>query len=104
MTRRRPYTQRDITRWDLAPEDARNESWKLDAACRGMGPDLFFPERGETGHYSYADEARGYPAMQVCRGCPVRTECGEYGAKERFGIWGGLSGRQRKQARTRRAG
>lgn len=61
-------------------------SWREEAACRGMDPDLFFPERGES-----TAEAKA-----VCRACLVRTPCldealAEDPGRDR-GIWGGLSG------------
>ncbi|MDX6335165.1 MAG: WhiB family transcriptional regulator, redox-sensing transcriptional regulator, partial [Streptosporangiaceae bacterium] len=38
-------------------------------------------------------------AKKVCRGCEVRVECLEYALEhdERFGIWGGLSERERRR-------
>lgn len=69
-----------------------SDEWMDDAACRGMGTDLFFPGRDEP------DEA----ARAVCRACPVMAECRAYGLAERHGIWGGLSERQRRQVRRHR--
>jgi WhiB family redox-sensing transcriptional regulator len=70
--------------------DAERPDWVKDAACRGMGPELFFPERGED-----ASTARA-----VCAGCPVAAECAEYGATERFGIWGGVTPYGRRNPST----
>lgn len=67
--------------------------WRARAACRGMGPDLFYPERGAPSAESKA----------VCVDCPVRRECSEQGVDERFGVWGGLSERQRRAARRKMA-
>ena len=68
-------------------------AWLTRAACRGMDPELFFPERGEPTE----------PAKAVCAGCPVRGECLDYALTnvERFGIWGGLSERERRAIRRR---
>ena len=68
--------------------------WQIAAACRGVDPDLFFTERGE----------KTSDAKAVCRGCPVREDCLEYAMAnvEKFGVWGGLSERERR--RLRRAG
>lgn len=65
--------------------------WKAEGACRGMDPDLFFPGRGE----STAE------AKKTCRECVVREECLDYSLAngEKFGIWGGLSERERKAVR-----
>jgi WhiB family redox-sensing transcriptional regulator len=68
--------------------------WMADAACRGMNPDLFFPERGGS-----TAEAKA-----VCAGCPVRVECLDYAITnfEKLGLWGGTSERQRRAMRRRR--
>ena len=69
--------------------------WQERANCLGVDPDLFFPERGAS-----TREAKG-----VCRGCEVRLECLEYALAqgEKFGIWGGLSERERRRVRRQRA-
>ena len=74
------------------PEEA---SWQMEANCLGVDPDLFFPERG----------ASTKEAKAVCRGCVVREECLEYALAngEKFGIWGGLSERERRRIRRQRA-
>jgi WhiB family redox-sensing transcriptional regulator len=61
------------------------------AACRGVDPALFFPERGDpTG-----------PAKAVCAGCVHKLECLALGLGEHFGIWGGTSERERRSLRQR---
>jgi WhiB family redox-sensing transcriptional regulator len=72
--------------------------WRTLAACRGLDPDLFFPARGD------AFTARN--AQAVCAACPVAEQCLEFAIEvgETEGIWGGLSGRQLRQERQRRAG
>jgi WhiB family transcriptional regulator, redox-sensing transcriptional regulator len=74
------------------PEERR---WQEQANCLGVDPDLFFPERG----------ASTKEAKAVCRGCEVRVECLEYALShgEKFGIWGGLSERERRRVRRQRA-
>jgi WhiB family redox-sensing transcriptional regulator len=69
-------------------------AWQRYANCLGVDPDLFFPERGGSTR----------EAKEVCRGCVVREECLEYAieAGEKFGIWGGLSERERRTLRRRR--
>jgi len=64
------------------------ENWQDDANCLGVDPDLFFPERG----------ASTREAKEVCRGCEVALQNGE-----KFGIWGGLSERERRRIRRQRA-
>ena len=71
------------------------ESWQNLANCLGVDPDLFFPERG----------ASTKEAKAVCRACVVREDCLEYALEnsEKFGIWGGLSERERRRLRRARA-
>ncbi|MCP3856273.1 MAG: WhiB family transcriptional regulator [Actinomycetia bacterium] len=71
------------------------ENWQDFANCLGVDPDLFFPERG----------ASTREAKEVCRGCVVREDCLEYALAngEKFGIWGGMSERERRRIRRQRA-
>lgn len=64
--------------------------WFADAACRGVAPALFYPERGDMHGYRNA--------KAVCAGCVVRGDCLAYAIdnNERLGIWGGLSGKERR--------
>src|SRR5690349_25172464 len=75
--------------------DPEVRSWHDFANCLGVDPDLFFPERG----------ASTREAKEVCRGCVVREDCLEYALAngEKFGIWGGMSERERRRIRRRRA-
>jgi len=68
-------------------------AWQDKALCAEVGGDLWFPEKGESTR----------EAKAVCRACPVRAECLADAVErgERFGIWGGVSERQR--VRMRRA-
>lgn len=71
----------------FAPK-SETEEWKAEGACRDHDPDLFFPDRGED-----TDTAK-----RICAGCTVRRECLTYALttpRERNGIWGGTSGRER---------
>lgn len=73
------------------PED---RTWQDFANCLGVDPDLFFPERG----------ASTREAKEVCRGCVVRGDCLEFALvnAEKFGIWGGMSERERRRLRRQR--
>jgi len=82
----------------VIPREFRNnnqEGWQNRANCLGVDPDLFFPERG----------ASTREAKDVCKDCVVREECLEFAFEERevFGIWGGMSERQRRRIRRQRA-
>lgn len=63
-------------------------AWFDDALCAQTGQDLFFPEQGGSSR----------EAKSVCRRCTVAAECLDYALDnhERFGIWGGLSERERR--------
>lgn len=76
-------------------DPAEDLAWQEYANCLGVDPDLFFPERG----------ASTREAKEVCRGCVVREECLEYAIThaEKFGIWGGLSERERRRIRRERS-
>jgi len=75
--------------------DPDDHAWQDHANCLGVDPDLFFPERG----------ASTREAKEVCRGCEVRHDCLEFALQngEKFGIWGGLSERERRRIRRQRA-
>ena len=74
--------------------DHADRAWQQQANCLGVDPDLFFPGRG----------ASTREAKAVCRGCVVMSACLEYAMTngERFGIWGGLSERERRRLRRER--
>lgn len=87
-----------VTAAPNAPEltgDEGERRWQERANCLGVDPDLFFPERG----------ASTREAKAVCGSCEVRAECLEYALDhaEKFGIWGGLSERERRRLRRQRA-
>jgi WhiB family redox-sensing transcriptional regulator len=79
---------------DWTPAPVGDESWRLDALCAETDPEAFFPEKGGSTR----------EAKRVCVGCEVRAECLEYALAndERFGIWGGLSERERRRIRLAR--
>jgi WhiB family transcriptional regulator, redox-sensing transcriptional regulator len=80
---------------DLLKILTEDRSWQSRANCMGVDPDLFFPERG----------ASTKEAKEVCKGCVVRDECLEFALanSEKFGIWGGMSERERRRVRRSRA-
>lgn len=67
--------------------------WQDRALCAQTDPEAFFPEKGGSTR----------EAKKVCTGCEVRAECLEYALAndERFGIWGGLSERERRKLKRR---
>lgn len=60
------------------------------AACKKANPEIFYLDTAE--------------AKKICKECPVRTECAraaqqlEAETGERFGVWGGMSVRERERA------
>jgi WhiB family redox-sensing transcriptional regulator len=69
--------------------------WQEQALCAQTDPEAFFPEKGGSTR----------EAKRVCGRCDVRGDCLDYALAhdERFGIWGGLSERERRRLK-RRAG
>ncbi|NHB85680.1 WhiB family transcriptional regulator [Tessaracoccus sp. HDW20] len=69
--------------------DDAQYAWQAEALCAQTDPEAFFPEKGGSTR----------EAKRVCLSCTVRTECLEYALShdERFGIWGGLSERERRK-------
>lgn len=66
-------------------------AWQEHALCAQTDPEAFFPEKGGSTR----------EAKAVCQSCEVREECLQYALDhdERFGIWGGLSERERRRMR-----
>src|SRR5579863_42053 len=64
-------------------------NWQERSLCSQTDPEAFFPEKGGSTR----------EAKKICVGCEVRSECLEYALAhdERFGIWGGLSERERRR-------
>ena len=67
--------------------------WQSDSLCAQTDPEAFFPEKGGSTR----------DAKKICSSCEVRAQCLEYALEndERFGIWGGLSERERRKLRKR---
>lgn len=63
--------------------------WASQAKCLQADPETFFPEKGGSTR----------EAKRICALCEVREECLEFALdnEERFGIWGGLSERERRR-------
>ena len=76
------------------------QSWRQAAACRDMGPELFFPPDGPEGR-----DWDSEPARAVCARCPVRGDCLEWAvvSGQRHGVWGGATEEQLRRVRRRRA-
>ncbi len=62
--------------------------WQETARCRGVDPEQFFV-RGS---------AQSRKAVRLCGRCPVKDPCLQYAIDNHidYGIWGGLTERQRR--------
>jgi WhiB family redox-sensing transcriptional regulator len=67
-------------------------AWMAEAACRGRGPDVFFPSRGGP-----TEEIR-----ELCGRCRVKDPCLAFAlAEDLEGVWAGTSKRERRAMRRR---
>lgn len=65
--------------------------WVSRGLCGQTDPESFFPEKGGSTR----------EAKRTCARCPVAAECLDFALEydERWGIWGGLSERERRKLR-----
>jgi WhiB family redox-sensing transcriptional regulator len=85
------YEESPLRSLILVDGEAEEPDWQERALCAQTDPEAFFPEKGGSTR----------EAKRICSGCEVRAECLEYALAhdERFGIWGGLSERERRRLR-----
>ncbi len=78
------------------PSDTTKDDsgWFDRAKCKGVSNSVFYPQRGVP----------SASALAMCRSCDVRVDCLEYALTndEEFGIWGGLSERERRKVKRDR--
>jgi WhiB family redox-sensing transcriptional regulator len=74
---------------EFGPATDDDEQWQERALCAQTDPEAFFPEKGGSTR----------EAKRICLGCEVKDRCLDYALAhdERFGIWGGLSERERRR-------
>jgi WhiB family redox-sensing transcriptional regulator len=79
--------------YDVA--DDSELGWQDKALCAEVDPEIFYPEKGGSTR----------EAKMVCRSCEVRASCLEYALEhdERFGIFGGMSERERRRLKRQAA-
>jgi len=79
----------DAAEDEFEGNEEATDQWQDRALCAQTDPEAFFPEKGGSTR----------EAKKICLGCEVRSECLEYALAhdERFGIWGGLSERERRR-------
>lgn len=75
--------------------DVDEATWMIQARCLDADPEAFFPQKGGS-----TKEAK-----RICSACPVREDCLDFSLRneERFGIWGGMSERERRRLRRKSA-
>ncbi len=92
----KPSSQQFVSLVEFMGMDDEGElGWQTQALCAQTDPEAFFPEKGGSTR----------DAKKVCGSCAVRAECLAYALKndERFGIWGGMSERERRRLRKQGA-
>ena len=82
----------DVTDVNLEFDAIQKSLWRLDAACRGLDPEVFYPASGDMEGLNRA--------LAVCENCPVRQECLEENITEKLGVFGGTSGAERKRLKA----
>jgi len=75
---------------------AERTDWRDDAACRRLGPELFFPISTLGAALPQIQAAK-----QVCRHCPVRAPRLRWALDtgQDAGIWGGTTEQERRPLR-----
>lgn len=78
---------------DVLVATKKEQVWQELALCAETDPESFFPEKGGS-----TRDAKG-----ICLRCEVKDVCLQYALDrdERFGIWGGLSERERRRLKSR---
>ena len=71
-----------------------DRNWVDVAACKGLDPAIFYPPTDED-----ADQAKA-----ICAECPVQQPCLEHAIelREKNGVWGGATERERLRIIRRR--
>ena len=76
----------------IAELDITGQTWRDQAACRGMNPNIWYPAPHDVATHQHA--------IKICNTCPVKTECLAYGLTyEDHGIHGGTSERSKRKIR-----
>ena len=77
----------ELGRGELGPQ--KEPTWWELAACRGLDPNIFHPD----------DDDEALEAKAVCAECGVRVACLEYAlsTRQKAGVWGGATERERRR-------
>ena len=73
--------------------EEKPRDWRERSLCAQTDPEAFHPEKGGSTR----------EAKKVCLNCEVREECLQWALDndERYGIWGGMSERERRKLKKR---
>lgn len=78
--------------------------WKLQGLCTQSDPEHWFPDHdgdriADQDKRPGDEPGKAISAKAICRRCPVRIECLTWALdnKERHGIWGGLTVKERNR-------
>lgn len=76
--------------------------WEFEnPACAGSSLEIFYED--DVDDQNSANKNKLKEVVKVCGLCSHRLECAEWGiTKERWGIWGGLTPKQRENIRRSR--
>lgn len=96
------YEERTSPLARLFAVEAEND-WRQNAACAGLDPELFFSSEEVENRQERRE--REAAAKAVCGRCTVVDDCLAYAleARERYGIWGGLTADERRELGRRGA-
>ena len=74
-------------------------NWRVEAACRGMNPAIFHPEKQKPDYQRNLNLAHA-----TCKKCDVKEICREEAINDpaQIGVAGGTTVRTRKEIRTER--
>lgn len=69
--------------------------WQNQALCPQSDPEAFFPPKGGSVRY----------AKRICAKCEVKDDCLDWALdhNENYGVWGGLTERERRGLKRRAA-
>ena len=69
--------------------------WRQEALCHGRNNEFWFPPIEAEAPEQYYSIAR-----EVCRCCPVWSQCLQDGSEEKWGMWGGLTPKERNTTKA----
>jgi WhiB family transcriptional regulator, redox-sensing transcriptional regulator len=70
--------------------------WRIDAVCRDLNPEIFFPIGVTGGAIDQITAAKSH-----CASCPAKEQCLEFAVttNQEYGVWGGTTEDERRVLR-----